>query len=163
MKVLQIHNKYQQPGGEDIAVESLTSLLNGKGHSVVEYSRDNNEINNFTPLVKTSLLWNTTWSRHSYNAIEQLIQDEKPDVAHFHNTFPLISPSAYFACQKMGVPVVQTLHNYRILCPSATFFRNGHVCEDCLGKSVPWPGIIHACYHGSRFQTAVSAAMSATH
>jgi glycosyltransferase involved in cell wall biosynthesis len=92
-----------------------------------------------------------------------MLRDTKPDLVHFHNTFPLISPSAYYACGKAGVPVVQTLHNYRLLCPAAIFFRNGQVCEDCLDKILPWPGVLHACYRASHAETAITAMMLATH
>jgi glycosyltransferase involved in cell wall biosynthesis len=91
-----------------------------------------------------------------------MVRQWKPDVAHFHNTFPLISPSAYYACQREGVPVVQTLHNYRLLCPTANLFRAGRVCEDCLGHSLVH-GIAHACYRSSRLQTATIAAMLKLH
>jgi glycosyltransferase involved in cell wall biosynthesis len=84
-------------------------------------------------------------------------------VVHFHNTFPLISPAAYAACQRLGVPVVQTLHNFRLLCPNSLFFRDDHPCEDCLGKTPPWPAAAHACYRGSRQQTAVVATMLTAH
>ena len=86
-----------------------------------------------------------------------------PDVVHFDNTFPLVSPGAYSVVRKTGIPVVQTLHNYRLLCPSATFFRDGHVCEDCLGKTVAWSGIRHGCYRGSKSGSATVAALFAGH
>ena len=88
---------------------------------------------------------------------------EKPDVAHFHNTFSLISPAAYYACEEMGVPVVQTLHNYRLLCPGANFLRDGRVCEACLRQPVAWPGIAHGCYLGSRRATAAVVAIQTAH
>ncbi len=105
----------------------------------------------------------TIWSHKSAAELRAIIQRETPDVAHFHNTFPLISPSAYYACVDEKVPVVQTLHNYRLLCPSAVLFRDGHVCEDCLGKALAWPGIAHGCYRDSRSATAAAAAMLAVH
>jgi glycosyltransferase involved in cell wall biosynthesis len=163
MKILQVHNKYQHPGGEDVVVEAEKKLLEHHRHDVIQYLRDNNEITSFSPLQKVSLFWKTTWSQHSYDQIEKLIQEQKPDIVHFHNTFPLISPSAYYACNLVKVPVVQTLHNYRLLCPRADFFRSGRICEDCLGRSFPWPAVIHRCYHDSRARSVVVAMMLLTH
>jgi glycosyltransferase involved in cell wall biosynthesis len=91
------------------------------------------------------------------------MQRERPDVVHVHNTFPVISPAVYYAANEAAIPVVQTLHNFRMLCPAGTLFRDGHVCEDCIGKRVPWPGVIHGCYRNSRLATAAGAAMLATH
>jgi glycosyltransferase involved in cell wall biosynthesis len=91
------------------------------------------------------------------------LRRERPALAHFHNTFPLISPAAYYACHREGIPVVQSLHNPRLICPAATLYREGNVCEDCLGRLVPWPGVVHACYHNSHIQTAVVAGMLAGH
>ncbi|HUJ75688.1 MAG TPA: glycosyltransferase, partial [bacterium] len=93
----------------------------------------------------------------------ELIRRVRPDVAHFHNTFPLVSPSAYWACREAGTPVVQTLHNYRLLCAAATLFRSGHPCEDCLGTRTLWPGVLHGCYRGSRWETAGVTVMLETH
>jgi glycosyltransferase involved in cell wall biosynthesis len=103
------------------------------------------------------------WNAPVHRQLHRLIQRTRPDVAHFENTFPLISPSAYYACHTERVPVVQTLHNFRILCPSAILYRNGRVCEDCIGKKLAWPGIIHRCYRGSRLGSTVVAVMLAVH
>jgi glycosyltransferase involved in cell wall biosynthesis len=89
--------------------------------------------------------------------------ESKPDVVHFHNTLPLISPSAYYACARHRIPVVQTLHNYRLVCPAATFLRGGHLCEDCLGRRIAWPAVAHGCYRKSRAASAAVASMLATH
>ncbi len=98
-----------------------------------------------------------------HQELRALMRREKPDIVHVHNTFPVISPAVYYAANGEGIPVVQTLHNYRMLCPGATLFRDGHVCEECLTKRIPWPGVLHGCYRGSRLATAASAAMLATH
>ena len=102
------------------------------------------------------------WAWDTKRELRSILRKERPELVHFHNAFPVISPSAYYACKEAGVPVVQSLHNYRLICPAATFYREGRVCEDCLGRA-PWPGVIHACYHNSRAQTATVAAMMIAH
>ncbi|MBL7068834.1 MAG: glycosyltransferase [Candidatus Omnitrophica bacterium] len=160
MKILLVHNYYQQPGGEDIVFAAEASLLRRHGHEVVEYTEDNQRINEAG---RVAAAINAVWSRSSRRKLVQILRNTRPDVVHFHNTFPLISPSVYYVCRDAGVPVVQTLHNYRLLCPTATLFRGGEVCEDCLNKIPPWPGVLHACYHRSRAQTAVIATMLTVH
>jgi glycosyltransferase involved in cell wall biosynthesis len=163
MKVLVLHSRYTERGGEDLAVESEEELLANRGHTVLHYRRGNAEIEQFTIVQKAVLPGTTIWSNKSLAEVRQLALSHQPDVAHFHNTFPLISPAAYSACRFAGIPVVQTLHNYRLLCPAATFFRDGEPCECCLGKGIPWPGVRYACYRGSRAATATVAAMLAFH
>ena len=160
MKVLVAHNVYQRAGGEDAVFRNETQLLREHGHEVFEYLDDNRRI---SELGKARLGIETLWSRSSYKKLSALLADCRPDVAHFHNTFPLISPSAYYAARNQGVAVVQTLHNFRLLCPNAIFLRRGRVCEDCLGKTVPFPGVVHGCYRGSRIESAGVAAMLGMH
>jgi glycosyltransferase involved in cell wall biosynthesis len=160
MKILLVHNYYQIPGGEDVVFAAERQLLLEHGHEVIEYTVHNDAIERMNRL---NLAANTIWSMSHRRELAQLIAREKPDVAHFHNTFMLISPAAYYACRTAGVPVIQTLHNYRLLCPAATFFRDGQPCEDCLGKFFPWPGVVHACYRDSKATSAVVAGMLATH
>jgi glycosyltransferase involved in cell wall biosynthesis len=154
--VLVAHNRYQQPGGEDSSTDIETRVLSSAGHRVVEYVRDNGEIAAYGLWHKGTLGLRTVWAWDSYREIRRVLRAEKPHVAHFQNTFPLISPAAYYACREAGVPVVQTLHNYRLLCPAATLQNDGRVCEDCLGRS-PWRGVPHACYRDSRAATAAVA------
>ena len=163
MKILIVHNHYQLRGGEDAVVDAETRLLESHGHEIIRYERHNAELNRRGLLGTAAAGFATVWAAGSLLDIKALIAKEKPDVAHFHNTFPLISPSAYYACAEAGIPVVQTLHNYRLLCPAATFLRDGKVCEECLGKVVPWPGVVHGCYHGSRTETAAVVAMQSAH
>ena len=163
MKILVVHNLYQQRGGEYAAREAEVSLLRDAGHEVVEFLRDNDEIRSYSFFRKAGLACQTVWSQQTYRELRDLLLWEAPDLAHFHNTFPLISPAAHFACADAGVPVVQTLHNYRLLCPGANFLRDGRVCEECLGRSVPWPGVWHGCYRNSHAATASVAAMLAVH
>ena len=158
-----IHNEYQQRGGEDAVVEAEAQLLTENGHTVVRYRRKNDELEDRHGLVSLKTAIETVWAARSYREVSSLLANEKPDAAHFHNTLPLISPAAYYACAEARVPVVQTLHNYRLLCPSATLMREGKVCEACLGRSLAWPGVVHACYRGSRAATAAVAAMLTVH
>jgi glycosyltransferase involved in cell wall biosynthesis len=165
MRILQIHNHYhRQPlGGEMAVMEHEAGLLRSAGHEVIRYERSNAEIEDYGPVNRLALPRRIIWASDTVRELRTLIRSEQPDLAHFHNTFAVISPAAYYACQKSGIPVVQTLHNYRLFCLNAFFFRDGRVCEDCVGKTPPWPGVLHACYHDSRTQSAGVAAMLAAH
>jgi glycosyltransferase involved in cell wall biosynthesis len=162
MRVLLVHNYYQQQGGEDVVVENERELLQRQGHLVFTYIRNNGEVNKYSLGKKVSLLWETTYSDPSFRAIKHLIQKVVPDVVHIHNTLPLITPSVYYACEATEAPVVQTLHNYRLLCPVATFFRDRHVCEECIQHSLA-RSVIYGCYRDSRIQTLAVAHMLAKH
>ena len=160
LSVLVIHNQYQQPGGEDVVVRAEMDMLRRAGHRVVPFFCHNSTIAEYNPLQMASLAMTTTWNWKSYTQIRELLAKERPDIAHCHNLIPLVSPSAYDACKASGVPVVQTLHNYRLLCPAGTLYR-GQICDECqssLGSSVA-----RGCYHGSRLQTATLATMLGIH
>jgi len=159
-RILTIHNYYQQPGGEDQSFASENALLESHGNRVIRYTVHNDQINGMNSF---SLLAKTLWNRNVAFDLRKIIFQKKPEIVHFQNTFPLISPAAYYVARAEGIPVVQTLRNYRLLCPNALFFRDGNVCEDCMGKFAPWPGILHACYRGSRAATGVTAAMLFVH
>jgi len=163
MKILLVHNHYQRPGGEDAGAAREARLLAEHGHAVIEYRRHNDELQGRSILGIGVAAGCAVWSTASYRALRELLACEKPAVAHFHNTFPLISPAAYHACAEAGVPVVQSLHNFRLLCPGASLYREGRVCEDCLHKRLKWPGIVHGCYRGSRLATAAVGTMIAVH
>ena len=163
MKILVVHNSYQQHGGEDVARDAEARLLRRAGHAVIEYSRSNSDLIGASFPHQLTVASETLWSRRSFRELRALLAREKPHVAHFHNTFPLISPSAYHACADAGVPVVQTLHNYRLLCPGATFFRAGQACEKCLRRPLAWPAVFHACYRNSRGASSVAALLPAVH
>ncbi len=158
-RVLLVHNAYQQAGGEDSVVASELALLRDKGHEVIELRRDNQQI---AAMGRASLAAQTLWSCRTQAEALALLHEHRPVVVHVHNTFPLVSPSLYWACAKAGVPVVQTLHNFRLACPQAMFLREGKVCESCLGKT-PWPALAHGCYRDSRAQTAVVVGMLMLH
>lgn len=162
LKVLSVHDQYQQPGGEDAVVYAEAELLRLFGHRVIEYRRHNDEISRPGLWHKATLAPRAVWAWDSYREMEALLRRERPDLAHFHNTFPLVSPATYYACAKMGIPVVQTLHNYRLGCPAAVFFRDGHVCEECVQSGL-WRGVAHGCYHNSRLETLSVAIMTSAH
>jgi glycosyltransferase involved in cell wall biosynthesis len=159
-RILLVHNAYQQRGGEDSVVASEVELLRRHGHEVIELRRDNHAIG---AVGKVRLAAQTLWSCATRAEALELLRRHRPAVVHVHNTFPLVSPSLYWACAAAGVPVVQTLHNFRLACPQAMFLRDGRVCERCLGKTVAWPALAHGCYRGSRAQTAVVVGMLALH
>jgi glycosyltransferase involved in cell wall biosynthesis len=160
MRILLVHNFYQQSGGEDVVFQNESELLQHYGHHVFHYTADNHELLQIpTPVAALQ----TIWSQPSNQQLQVTLQAVRPDVVHFHNTFMRISPSAYYVCHTAGIPVVQTLHNYRLLCPTATFYRNGQVCEECIGQKIPISSIRHACYRQSRSQSAIVTAMLTTH
>src|SRR5665213_941237 len=169
MRVLVLHNRYRESGGEDSVVRSETEALAAAGHTVLRYERDNREIAGDTGnsiamfLSHSRLAAETIWSSKSYREVCTIARCDRPDVAHFHNTLPLISPSAHWACKNNGLAVVQTLHNYRLLCPVGTFLRDGQPCESCLGKAIPWPGVVHSCYRNGRAATGGVDGMLAAH
>ncbi|HXP09550.1 MAG TPA: glycosyltransferase, partial [Acidobacteriaceae bacterium] len=146
MKILLVHNFYQLPGGEDQVFAQEAELLRARGHQVLIYQASNDQVKGQNLLVTAA---NTVWNQRTHRELRELMRREKPDIVHVHNTFQVISPAIYYAANEEGIPVVQTLHNYRLLCPASTFFRDGNVCEDCLGKPVPWPGVVHSFYRGS--------------
>jgi glycosyltransferase involved in cell wall biosynthesis len=157
VKILLAHEYYQVPGGEDSMFRAERELLRNAGHDVVTYEVHNDDVGDgLRDRVGVALA--TPWSRKTLRALRTLLARERPQLAHFHNTFPLISPSAYRACREAGVPVVQTLHNYRLVCPGGLLQRAGAPCEDCVGHSLA-PAIVHRCYRGSLAGTAVVAAM----
>ncbi len=160
MRILMIHNYYQFSGGEDIVFNAEKKLLQENGHEVIEYVRDNHE-------VQTNGLFSTgiqsLWSIKTYVDLSKLIKRTKPDIAHFHNTFFMISPSAYYACHHSHIPVVQTLHNYRLICPAATLLRNDKICEICIHKKIQWPGVLYGCWQYSRMKSAMVAIHNGLH
>lgn len=149
MKVLLLHNFYQSssPSGEDAVYRNEAELLKSRGVEVIHYEKHNDEIAGLPNKIKVT--FDSVWSRETYHEVSALIRKEKPDLAHFHNIWYLISPSAYAACRDAGVPVVQTLHNFRMFCANGLLLRNGRVCEKCVGK-LPWRGAAYGCFRSSR-------------
>lgn len=160
MKILLVHNYYQQPGGEDVCFADEGRLLEAHGHDVIRFTLHNDSIKHDGTLRAAARAF---WSRESYRHLSQLIARERPAVMHCTNTFPLVSPSAYYAARRQGVAVVQALHNYRLVCPGALLMRDGAACENCLGKTIAWSAIRHKCYRESRAASAVVAGMAAAH
>lgn len=142
-----------------MVVESEISLLQARGHLVELYTRNNIQLNDVSSLAMAK---QTLWSVRTTCEITELIERFRPDVIHVHNTFPLISPSLYWAAARAGVPIVQTLHNFRLLCLNALFLRKGMVCEDCMGRT-PWRGVARACYRNSLTASAVLASALTLH
>ncbi len=154
-----VHNAYQQAGGEDGVVAAELALLRAHGHEVHELRRHNDELAAMGSLAAAG---QAVWSVASNSQARDLIALTAPDVVHIHNTFPLISPSVHWACARAGVPVVQTLHNFRLACPQAMLLRDGKVCEQCVGR-MPWPALVNGCNPGSRARTVVMLGMIGVH
>jgi len=162
MKVLVVHNSYQEHGGEDIVYEQECHLLRKNGIEVIEYRRDNELPAYLSFGDRLQLARTSVWSDSTRVEIDRLLRSERPDIVHVHNTLFRISPSVYWACKEAGVPVVQTLHNYRLLCPGGQFMRSSRLCEECIDAGV-WHGVRYGCYRNSRVATGVVALMVSVH
>lgn len=147
MKILQVHNYYQQRGGEDAVVEAEKALFEQHGHQVISFTKQNNTIQSRWQKIHSCL--QTHHNKHSATEFDKVLTTEKPDIVHCHNTFPLISPAIYGICQKHSIPVIQTLHNFRIQCANGLLFRNGQICENCLTKNSTRDAIRYHCYRNS--------------
>lgn len=161
-KILIVHNYYQIPGGEDTVVANEKKMLEDHGHKVIFYSRNNSEIKEMSKIQKLKLPFTTIFNPKTYKDIKKLIKEENIDIVHVHNTLNLISPSVYYAALNCKVPVVQTIHNFRLLCPGATFYRDGHICEDC-GKYGLKCAVKHGCYRESKAQTLICVISTVVH
>ena len=160
--ILIVHNYYQIPGGEDTVVANEKKMLEEHGHKVVLYSRNNSELKTMSKLQKLMLPVTTVFNPRTYRDIKKLIKSEQIDIVHVHNTLNLISPAVYYAARAMKVPIVQTIHNFRLLCPGATFYRDGHICEDCVSKGLMC-AVKHSCYRNSKLQTLACVASTKIH
>jgi glycosyltransferase involved in cell wall biosynthesis len=160
MRVLIVHNRYQQAGGEDTVVANEHALLERRGWETRLWSVTNDVIT--SPWSKVTAAVRASYSRPARAELARVIDEFAPAVVHIHNFFPLLSPSVYDACRAAGVAVVQTLHNYRTICAGALLLREGRPCEDCIGGS-PYQGALHGCYRGSRLGSLAVARMIATH
>ena len=162
LKILLVHNYYQQRAGEYAAVTRQMALLRQHGHDLLLYSKDNQTINDFGLLEKVRFFPNAVFSKAVYNEVLELVEREQPDVAHVHNVYPLISPALYQALKEAQVPIVQTLHNFRFLCTNSYFYVNGRICERCKYGNT-WHAIRHRCYQESYPLSALYAFIIAHH
>lgn len=160
MKILLLHNFYKYRGGEDNVVLSELSLLKKKGNHVSTFYSNNQSIRSFKHKLDSALF--STYSNKSKIGLKKKINEFLPDIVHVHNFFPLLTPSIYDVCNKNGLPVIQTLHNYRIICPNALFLRNGRICEDCL-TGTAFNAVLHGCYRNSRIGSFAVSTMVETH
>jgi glycosyltransferase involved in cell wall biosynthesis len=160
LNIISVHNRYLLRGGEDEVFESEASLMTQYGWQVTPVIEQNTHPDGV--LKKIGVAMDCVWSRRWYGEFTALLEKVKPDVVHIHNFFPLISPSIYYACRKAGVPIVQTLHNYRLLCPAATLYRDGDVCEECVQHGL-LRGVRYGCYQGSKLGTTAVALMLQVH
>jgi len=160
LRIVTVFNRYALRGGEEGAFEAEAEMLSAMGCRVTPVSTKT--VPPEGPWAKTLFGLRATWSTDWYKRICELLAEERPDILHAHNVFPVMSPAVYYACQKAGVPVVQTLHNYRLLCPGALFYRDGKVCEDCVNGGLHH-GVQHGCYRDSQVQTAAVALMIGAH
>lgn len=154
LRVLVVHNRYrsQQPSGENRVVDQEISLLAGAGHRVERFERHSDDIASMSLPRRAAVPLRVPWNAGARADLADRLREERPDVVHIHNTFPLISPSILAACADAHVPVVATLHNYTMVCAPGTLHRDGEVCTDCAGR-LPLPSVRHGCYRGSRLAT----------
>jgi len=158
MRVLILHNRYRQHGGEDAVAEAETELLRSRGVEVLRLDAHNDADPRVDLKGALGLAFQSHWSNESYRGVREICREFRPDVAHVHNFWLRLTPSVHAACHDAGVPTVQTLHNYRLMCANAQFHRDGRRCEDCLGR-IPWRGVVHRCYKDSFLASAAVAHM----
>lgn len=161
-RILQVHNFYQIPGGEDVVVRNEKRLLEEHGHKVYTYYRTNKELNERGKLGKILLPFTAVYSFKTVREVKKLIKENHIDIVHVHNTLTMVSPSVFYAAFQCGVPVVQTLHNFRMLCPAGSFFRDNVICEECVSGGLKC-AVQHKCYRNSKLQTIVSAMILKIH
>jgi len=162
MKIMMVHNTYREKGGEEIVFDNERSLLERKGHTVIPYVRSNSELRDGNIVHRISMISRMVWSSKSHKEVAALLDAESPDLVHIHNTFLAISPSIYSACSELAIPVVQTLHNFRLLCPAGSFYRDGKICEECVDQTL-LQSIRHGCYRNSRMASTGVALMLSVH
>jgi len=161
VKILIVHNRYQQKGGEDTVVAAEEWLLRSHGHQVETLPADNDHIQSgiSSGLAAVGSIYSFSGKRK----MQEALRNHQPDLVHIHNFFPTLSPSIFAACSEAEIPVVHTLHNYRIQCARNSLYREGQVCEECVISRSFFPGIRHACYRSSRAGSAVVGFTMALH
>ena len=160
MKILLVHCHYRLPGGEDAVFAAERAMLERHGHEVLVYERSNEEAAHGLP--KALLPLHAVWNRAAARDVKRIIQTKNVDAVHIQNTLLLLSPAVVRAAKHTGVPVVQTLHNFRLFCPNGILLRGGQVCEDCPHHGLAC-AVRHRCYRGSLAQTLVVAAAYGLH
>lgn len=160
--ILMVHNFYQIGGGEHTVYHNELKLLRNYGHKVIEYTRDNKEISD-SFLYKIKLALGTIWSYRTYSEVKKIIKEDNIEIVHCHNTFPLISPSVYYAARKFNIPIVQTIHNFRFICPNGLLYSNGKICEKCIYNNNFRSALKNKCYRNSRIQTFIVILMIKIH
>ncbi|MFC7529094.1 glycosyltransferase family 4 protein [Actinoplanes sp. GCM10030250] len=165
MKVVVAHNRYREaiPSGENVIVDTEIGQLRAAGVEVVPFQRSSDSIDEMSTARKVLLPISPVYGTEAQRDLAALLDAEKPDVLHLHNPYPLLSPWVIRTAHAHGVPVVQTVHNYRQVCSSGLYFRDGHNCRDCRGKAFGWPAVAHKCYRGSAAQSAIMATTLAVH
>ncbi len=161
-RVLQVHNFYQIPGGEDVVVRNEKRLLEEHGHKVYTYYRSNAELKEGGRLGKLCVPFTAIYSFKTVREVKKLIKEYQIDIVHVHNTLTMVSPSVFYAAFSCHVPIVQTLHNFRMLCPAGSFFRDNVICEECVQGGLKC-AVKHKCYRNSKLQSFVSAAVLKVH
>jgi glycosyltransferase involved in cell wall biosynthesis len=164
MRILLVHNRYRSsaPSGENRVVDQEGEALAALGHEVMRFGRNSDEIEQWSVAKKASLPARAVWSRETYRDLRKVLREHRPEVVHVHNTFPLLSAAVLYACHDARVPVVATIHNYRLVCANGTFFRGGAVCHDCA-RGTPVRAVLHGCYRGSHVATAPVALAVSLH
>lgn len=160
MKILVVHNAYQLAGGEDSVVRNEVALLKQHGHDVQLHLVSNDSVHGLAGKIIAAL--GVVFSPVSYYRIRKLLKEVQPDIVHVHNFFPLVSPAVFYACKASRIPVVMTLHNYRLVCPTALLMHNGRVTEQSLDMG-PWWAVSKRVYRDSYIGTFMLALMIATH
>jgi len=163
MRVLVAHNRYRSgtPSGENRVVDTECEALAGAGHQVVRFELRSDDISAWSLARKATLPAKAIWNQAAYRSLAATLRESSPHVVHVHNTFPLLSPAILYACRQARVPVVLTVHNYRLSCASGDFFRDGRICHSCA--RVPIPAVVHGCYRGSRAATIPAAVAISAH
>ncbi|MCA2212630.1 glycosyltransferase family 4 protein [Jidongwangia harbinensis] len=165
MKVVVAHNRYREaiPSGENVIVDAEIAQLTAAGVEVLPFQRSSDSIAELPAAQKALLPISPIYGRPAQADLAALLREHRPDVLHLHNPYPLLSPWVVKTAHAHGVPVVQTVHNYRQVCSPGLYFRDGHNCYDCRGKAFGWPAVAHKCYRGSRAQSALMATTLAVH
>ena len=155
MRVLVAHNRYRSavPSGENAVVDAETTALESAGVTVDYLMRDSDNIATMSAVQRATLAWSPVYARRAVEELRERVCSHRPDVLHVHNLYPLLSPALIAEAHDLGVPVVMTVHNFRLDCVAGTYLRDGRICTDCQGHNLATPALQHGCYRGSRAQS----------